>query len=386
MRIITILTLLFLSVIPLFSAAKNTDGVKTVPSADLLFLGDTSFGENYQLVLKSQGKGNVLEIKGYDYTIAKFKQILSEASLVIGNLETPITDRPYSPLAGKKRYIHFGDVQGTLNTLKNNRFNLLSLANNHAMDYGMPGLTQTIELTQKNGIETCGAGATEKEAAKPYMHTFHVGNKGVNIAILCAYKYVEKYDKDYQHYANDQRGGVYNIDIKKLKAQISTIKKHKENPLVILYLHWGKNYQFTSEYQVKTGRALIDAGADLILGHGAHLMQEIELYNNKWIVYSLGNFVFNSPGRYKKRNAHPFSLIANLRIENTNQGIIKKIRFYPVFSDNQVTQYQSRFVTSLEFQKALDILSRRSRIPGGFSRHISNGNDKYGEYFEIKVE
>ncbi|MEH6576726.1 MAG: hypothetical protein V7731_06565 [Amphritea sp.] len=97
----TALLLLMLSAMPLSTAAEFTCNESGNCSVNLLFLGDTSFGENYQLLLKAQGKGNVLEVEGYDYTIAKFKQILNEASLVVGNLETPITDIPYSPLAGK---------------------------------------------------------------------------------------------------------------------------------------------------------------------------------------------------------------------------------------------------------------------------------------------
>ncbi|MEH6576725.1 MAG: CapA family protein [Amphritea sp.] len=196
--------------------------------------------------------------------------------------------------------MHFGDVQESINTLKKNHFDLLSLANNHAMDYGMPGLTQTLKLARQSKIDTCGAGNSEKEAAQPYLQTIRLGTESINIAILCAYKYVKKYNYVYKHYATSHRGGVYKLNINKLKKQILSLK-NKGNILIILYLHWGKNYKFASEYQLENGRKFVDAGADIVIGHGAHVLQEIEFRNNKWIVCNLGNFVFNSPGKYKKQ-------------------------------------------------------------------------------------
>ena len=105
---------------------------------------------------------------------------------------------------------------------------------------------------------------------------------------------------------------------------------------------------------------LVDAGADIIIGHGGHLIQEIEKYNDKWIIYSLGNFVFNSPGRYEKENAWPYSVISILRFSFKNNKLNARVRLYPIVTDNLVTNYQTHPVDEKDFNKTIELLTDKS--------------------------
>ena len=130
--------------------------------------------------------------------------------------------------------------------------------------------------------------------------------------------------------------------------------------------------------QADLGRALIDAGADLVIGHGSHALQEIEHYRGRWIIYSLGNFVFNSPGRYKAEDFPPYSLMAMLELRREGEEWAYAIRLYPIFSDNRISDYHPRPVTKSEFRSIHELLQERSPAPG-----LKTGKDESGHYLEI---
>ena len=84
---------------------------------------------------------------------------------------------------------------------------------------------------------------------------------------------------------------------------------------IVIYPHWGGNYKPVSDVQKAFAHNWIDAGADIVIGHGAHTIQEIEQYKGKWIFYNIGNFIFNALGRYSSTGAKPYSLMVKLIIE-----------------------------------------------------------------------
>ncbi len=365
--------------------------VPTVESAsveriDLLFLGDTSFGENYQERRAEKGDENVLETRGYDHLIEPFGDMLGAASLVIANLETPITDLRASPLEGIKTYLHYADVDETPRYLSKYEFGLVSLANNHSLDFGMPGLDQTLARLAERDIETCGAGKTEAEARRPFVRAFPVGGSSVRIAVLCAFEYQPRYARDFTFYANGAVGGVNRLSAEVMATDIQALRKRHDEVFVVAFLHWGKNYRLVTDRQRRLGHALIDAGADLIVGHGAHLLQELEHYRGRWIVYGLGNFVFASPGRYAKLQAHPYSMIARLRLAGREGSVAKTLRLYPILTDNKVTGYRSRFVNASEFDEVRTLLSRHSAVATGFDAVALRGRDAHGWYVEVELD
>lgn len=338
----------------------------------ILFGGDTHFGENYNT-------DDVLEIEGYQYTIENFAPFLQQADAVVVNLETPITDLEESPFTNKS-YLHWGDpVLAPFHLLANN-ISISSLANNHTLDYGVPGLDQTLSVMQAEGMEWFGAGSDVTEAAAPWTRTFQVGNRTFTLVVIGAYAYRSSYDENYDWYASDTNPGAYTLSARDIGAQVAAIKDVTPDVFVVAFPHWGSNYDWKSSDQTEMGHDLIDSGVNMVIGHGAHMLQEVELYHDRWIVYSLGNLVFNSKGRYASENAPPHSLILEMDLEDNGQAVEGSFRLFPTFTDNRITGFQSRFVTPAEFDYVESMLLARGGT-GVWDTIVSDGQDADGNQY-----
>ena len=355
-------------------------------SIRIAILGDTAFGESYHDRLASQGREPVLRTRGYGHMIEVFADYLSDSDFVVANLETPVTDRFPSPFAGRRKYIHYADIEKTPFNLEKYGFDLVSLANNHAFDYGMPGLQQTLDLLGARGIYTCGAGPTEAVAKKPYVRRFEIAEQYLHVAFLCLFEYREEYDRKFDFYAEGEKGGANMLFLPAIRSTVEQLRREYGNLFVIAYPHWGKNYEWATSSQRALARGMIEAGVDLVIGHGAHLLQEIERYRSRWIVYGLGNFVFGAPGRFRKDNMHPYGTMATLMLSPGADAVEKTLRLHPIFTDNRVTGYRSRFVTKAEFEKVRSLLSSRSGSTGQFVDPIRSASDRHGFYLELDVE
>jgi len=360
--------------------------VGSVPTAqadpiEVLLLGDTSFGENYHDRLASEGREPVLRTRGYGYMIANFAPILAEADFAIANLETPITDRFPSPFAGEKTYIHYADIEHTPEQLARHGIDVVSLANNHAFDFGAAGLEQTEDLLRAHGIAPCGAGANIAAARAPVVHSFDTDARTVTIAILCMFERRDSYAETYAFYAGQDRPGTFGLDPSAVAQIIERLRGQHEDLFVIAFPHWGRNYRRATGAQREQARALVAAGVDLVVGHGAHVFQEVEIVDGTPVVFGLGNFVFGSPGRYAKERAHPYSLIGALHLSPAGSARRAfSLRLYPVFSDNRQTAYQPRFVSDPEFLEVIELLTSPPAAPRFFT-----GRDARGWYLEPEI-
>ncbi len=368
------------AIISIFTIFLSSHQKTEMSIVKILFVGDTNFGENYQV---RRGRRNILETKGYDYPVQNFKPLLLQSDLVIANLETPITNLSKPPFPDKE-FVHWTDIENAPHYLKKYNITTVSLANNHALDYGVEGMKQTLDVLQSNDMEWVGAGRDEVEAGKPYLRKMQIGKQFFHLALIAGFEYRKNYDNKYAFYAKADRGGVNALSIEKISAQIKQLKKSIPDVFVVIFPHWGANYKWKSKKQTRQGRQMIDAGADLIIGHGSHLMQEIEQYNGRWIIYSVGNFMFNSPGRYQKHHVHPYSLVAQLVLQENDGRLIKMLRLYPIFTDNRVTNYQGRFVTSEEFEEAYQLLLDRNSSRR-FKQNFRKGQDGIGRFFKVSI-
>lgn len=345
----------------------------------ILFVGDTSHGENYQARIAERGGRNVLEEGGYDRPLANFRGALRSADLVVANLETPLTDLETSPLAGRKDYVHWSHPERAPESLRRHNIGLVSLANNHAMDYGIPGLRQTIESLERFEISWIGAGLDSERAARPFLTRVPAAGGTLTVAIFGAYEYRQQYEDEYGFYAKGHRGGVNLLSAEDLGAEIARLG---EESFTIVFPHWGPNYRPKTKRQTRLAHALIDAGADLVIGHGAHMLQEVERYRGRWIVYSLGNFMFNSPGRYEGRNVDPYSLIARLLFSGPGGRLRIELRLYPIVTDNSLTDYQSRFAEAHELEQARRLMiDEKAEI----AADVSTGADRLGRYLAVEI-
>lgn len=351
---------------------------------EILFTGDTSHGENYQS--KNYGKSHILDDRGYDYSLEKMKGILHSVDLAIANLETPLTDLPLSPFQAIKPYIHWSDTELSPASLLKNNIRVVSLANNHTMDYSLGGLYQTLDALEKSGFNYFGAGKNKQEAAKPFISQLKIGEKSFTFAVIGAFQELRTYREDYDAYADENHGGINPLNFDLLKQTIQAIKSEYPDVFIIFFPHWGKNYKWKTERQTLIAERVTAAGVDVIIGHGAHMLQELEKRNNRWVAFGIGNFMFNSPGRYFQKNAPPFSLLAVMRICHDGKTFSVHFRFYPVMTDNLRTNYQTRFVDSSEFDVVCKLLEDKNTSPETRFAEIARGRDEKGYFLEIKVK
>ena len=163
---------------------------------------------------------------------------------------------------------------------------LLTLANNHVYDFGKTAFYDMIDSLNEYKIPYIGAGKNISEAMRPYY--FVIG--GYKIAFVNATR-AEKYILTPE--ATETEGGVFRCyDPTNLINLIKSTKE--ESDYVITLIHWGKEDSHDLEdVQVTTSKMYIDAGSDMIIGSHAHVLQGIEFYNDKPIIYNLGDFIFN---------------------------------------------------------------------------------------------
>jgi poly-gamma-glutamate capsule biosynthesis protein CapA/YwtB (metallophosphatase superfamily) len=225
---------------------------------------------------------------------AKVLDELKSGTFSCCNFEAPLSNKGM-PQYGKFETLHAAPemIAGFVHA----GFKVVSLANNHSMDYGPEALLDTIERIDSGGILHAGAGRNAEEARMPAV--FEVG--GMRFA------FVSFATEAFLGYgAHAQKPGIAVIrrdplygpscvnpdDVRMMKEIIQGAKKEAE--FVIAAFHWGLSQsRALTRSQLTLGRAAVDAGAGLVVGHHPHVLQGIEVYKRSLILYSLGNFVFD---------------------------------------------------------------------------------------------
>lgn len=239
----------------------------------MIFVGDIMLDRGVEAIVNNYDN--------YRYPFLKTFEILKSADLAFGNLEGPISD------SGQKQgsIYSFRFKPQVIEGLKFAGFDVLSLANNHILDYGREALEDTISILKENNIIPIGAGENYLEANNPIIKEIN----GVKIAFL---GYALMNPKSYE--ASKDYSGISSFELERVKNEVKMLKTLDITDIVIVSFHWGEEYQTRSnKTQQEIGRALAEAGADLIIGHHPHIVQELERYKNSWIAYSLGNFIFD---------------------------------------------------------------------------------------------
>tara|TARA_B110000240_G_C13512601_1_gene460693 strand:+ start:30 stop:1163 length:1134 start_codon:yes stop_codon:yes gene_type:complete len=173
----------------------------------------------------------------------------------------------------------------TFEILKELKINLVTLANNHIMDYGEIGLLDTLKGLKKYKISNVGIGKNIKDAVKP----FTIEKKDVKIAIL-------NFAENEWSNASDEKSGANPLDIIENIKQINKAKLCHDKVIVII--HGGHEYyNLPSPRMVKQYRFFAENGADVIIGHHTHCISGYEVYKNVPIFYSLGNMLFTIPNK-----------------------------------------------------------------------------------------
>ncbi len=273
-----------------------------------------------------------IQEKGWSYPFRNLDTLLGNADLVFANLEAPFGE---AGEAFEKSYT-FRVAPDLVQVLKAGRINMVSLANNHIMDYGPQNLSRTMDLLKEHQIHYAGAGMNLQEARRPAVLQVN----GSKIAFV---SYSLTFPEEF--WATDSSAGTcfpshtfFYRDLKKIK---------QASDFLIVSFHWGSELMDSpKKYQKQLAHRTIDAGADLILGHHPHVIQGIEFYKKKPIVYSLGNYIF---GAYSENVRE--SMILKL-FYGTNGLQLCKI--YPLYVYNKEVEFQPRIITGEEREQFFD--------------------------------
>lgn len=327
---------------------SNENGVNALPEDDaevidsepaasdddkisLSFVGD---------LLVAEYVSAITEREGYDYLYKEALLYLSEPDLTAGNLEFPITKRG-TPVVGTP-YVYKGSPD-VLPSMYNAGFDVMSLANNHALDQGVEGMLDTMSYLDEAGISHMGAGSNDTEAFAPVIKEV----RGIKVAYIGLSRVVPFPSWKADKY---NAGLAESYDTTRANAAIAKAKEQAD--IVVVMVHWGKERVDKLEpYQTDFGKQYIDAGADLVIGSHPHVLQGFEMYKGKWIAYSLGNFIFTS---YPKETAGETGVLDALC---TKSGDCE-LTFHPMFTVNAQP-------TPLEGDAAKTLLDRLSSISFG---------------------
>lgn len=241
------------------------------PAITLVAAGDVLFARSVGTKISRYGK---------DWPFQKVASTIRSADIAFCNLECPLSAKGIKV----NKLICFKADPANVKCLTNAGFDIVSLANNHALDCSRTGLTETMRVLDKAGIAYTGSGKTLADAAQPTI----LEVKGVKVAFLARNAWMPE-----STWYRQDVPGIAPLESSAIEQEIRDAKSKAD--VVIVSLHWGVEYSKTpSEEQVKLAHKMIDAGADLVLGHHPHVTQKIEKYHGGVIAYSLGNFLFDS--------------------------------------------------------------------------------------------
>ena len=314
-------------------------------SLKIYAVGDIMLGE--QPLCNNFGVSSVIKRKGPDYLFDSVRSLFNDGDIVFGNLECSVMSEDVSD-ERKPRFFCAGPA--VIEGLKNANFNVLSVANNHIMENKDILFQNTVQLLRNNDIHPVGiANAIEM-----------IDVKGYKIAFL-AYSFIE------DNIPNSGYNKIYSEepilqDIQKIRSDVD---------LVIISLHWGYEYvPYPSPDQIRIGRKLVDAGADIILGGHPHVTQSYEVYKNRPIFYSLGNFVFDHTYIPTTRE----SFIAEITIDDLLDLV--SVNIIPVMIDENI--YQPQIVKSPQMAAFVE---RVDTVQGTFENQpLSGYNESIGGY------
>ena len=242
----------------------------------LFFVGDIMLGRGVEYMINKEGKGD------FRFPFLEIADELKKSDILFANLEGPISNKGIK--VGSIYSFRFNPkaIEGLIYA----DFNILSLANNHMLDYQRIALEDTMNLLKENNIDYIGAGFNKKEA-------FSLKIKEIKDTEIGFLAYTNLGSENWK--AGEKNSGMAWINEDDIGKVTEDIKKAKEKvDVLVISLHAGEEYKKNpTPFQISFAESCIENGADLVIGHHPHIIQEIKRYEDGWISYSLGNFIFD---------------------------------------------------------------------------------------------
>jgi poly-gamma-glutamate synthesis protein (capsule biosynthesis protein) len=280
------------------------------------------------------------------------KDILNSGSILMGNQEIPLSNR--GSIYTKKKWTLRSDPR-CAQSLVNAGFKVVTLANNHMMDYGPLALQDTLDTLNNAKILHTGAGTNLKAAREAVFYTTPDGTRFAFLAYSLVYPEI--------FWANSSRPGTVYGDPSYFIPDIKQAKTLAD--YVVVSFHWSDElHLYPFDYQKVCGKQCIDAGASIVIGHHPHVLQGVEVYHGGIIAYSLGNFVFGSYSN-KIKDSMIFS------VEYDKNGLIEA-KLYPLNVNNYEVNFQPKLRHGADAERVLQDLRTFS---GEFKTKIESQGD-----------
>lgn len=351
----------------------------------VLVLGDFHYGESY-----SSAGAMALEQYGYSHSTERLRPFIEASDSFIVNLETPLVDPEVSPspFTGEKAYVHWADPEASGAALKALGVDAVSLGNNHTLDHGPEGLESTFHALSQLGIAWFGAGRNLDEARAPYRVELPERVGGGEIHFHGSFQYSRRSDEVFGFYADETSSGCAPLslsDVPSARDQGSSV-----NSFQVAFPHWGANYKWRTRGQYRLAHRFLNKDYDLVLGHGGHALQEVHRKQQRWVVYGLGNGMFNSGGRWQQYEEEtgilPFSFWAMLEIHRDADQRWLSLKLYPVYSNNRATDFRPGPIFSEDFDRMVQTLSEKPTRPWRFINWAqTTGSDDLGNFLKLDL-
>ena len=307
-----------------FSIAQKEPNNEKTNKDTIYFVGDVMLARHVEYLLNTHG---------VDYIFENISIPNIENSYLVGNFESSI-----SPKHKKTPNFNFQFSTNPkyINTLSKFGFTHLSLANNHSFDYGKEGYSYALHILKENNINTFGHPTQLSTSSIEFFEL-----KKHKIAIV----------------------GIHDLFIEPTTDNLTQIftLAGESSDFQIAYIHWGTEYSLKqSNTQREYAKKLIDAGADLVIGHHPHVVQGVEEIDKSLVFYSLGNFVFD---QYFSEDVREGLMLA---LKETDNGLT--VELLPISSKANLAQ--PMFLTGIDEINFLNLLAIRSDF--GLNNAINN--------------
>lgn len=296
-------------------------------------VGDLSLAGSAAPVIRKRGAA-----RAFDGT----RKLLAECPVNVANLETAVTNRGEKA----KKTFTFRMPPEDIPAVRAAGFNLVSLANNHTLDYGLTGLLDTFAALNANGVAHAGAGRNVRESRKPAVVTAN----GVTVGLL---SFSNTFPEEF--WATDDSPGTTFGHERWVIADVASLRRQVD--VVLVAFHWGaERSERPKEYQQLLAKAAVESGADAVIGHHPHVLQGIELIQGRPVLYSLGNYAFGSYSAASKDSA-----LARFEVKN---GKIDGLTIVPLNVWNQEVAFNPQVAEGEEATRILSHLAGLSRELG----------------------
>lgn len=317
--------LCFALLMPAFALADKT--------VTITFTGDVTLGSEEKKRANAASFDSVAAEKGYDYFFANMKDFFAEDDLTVINFEGVLSDSS----AGEKKdkTYRFRGPTDFARILTQSGIEACNIANNHSMDYGNKGYEST-----RTALEAAGLGVFGNDSVYIYA------KDGIRVAFLGV------------------NSTAYNKRKTWAKEEIARLKAEEGVNAVVYVFHGGTEYgRVRNQMQEKASRYFIDCGADLIVMHHPHVVQGFDIYKNRSVCYSLGNFCF---GGNKQVRALPAMVVrATLTFADDGAYLGQQLALYPahISGTDPQNNYQPLLVSGEDAQAAMALAQRDTDFP-----------------------